>query len=105
MTYFRQLFAAVRARPSSYSLDGSYGSMAAFVVGCDQAMHANLLLGFQEWLVVRRDAGRNLGWPTQVLTIALPDIEPNARTLTPEQDAQVVARLFDLLDEFLALSE
>jgi hypothetical protein len=104
VSYFRDLFSSVRARPSSYGLQSTYSSAVAFVVGCDQGLQANLLLGFHEWLAVRCDADPSYGWPTQVSILSLGE-GAIGRALTPDEDARAREVLFGLLDEFLAVSE
>jgi len=96
--HYRGLLAAVRHHPAAHGIDGSFATTTAFILGCDAGSSWGMLTGFQQWLVVRLGEGHDLTWPVLVRHLA-----PTGWThpLTPAADADAVATLFQLLNQFL----
>ncbi|MFJ8038927.1 hypothetical protein ACIRBX_00250 [Kitasatospora sp. NPDC096147] len=100
----REYFALLSRRTGLYVGRPSFSSVAAFLVGYDQAARRHGgpgLDGWREWLMANHQAAGNLVWQAQVRQIALPD-EEAGRDLTPDQEAHLLQVLFELLDGFLA---
>ncbi|WP_330183191.1 hypothetical protein OHB26_05780 [Nocardia sp. NBC_01503] len=95
-------------RPGMYIGYESVRGVVSFLNGFDYAARhhgGQGLDGFREWLLtnhVRRES--SLAWWALIENIALPDKEFGTKR-TPEQEAHVLAVLFDLLDTFLAERE
>jgi hypothetical protein len=99
---YRAQFQAIQRRPQLYGLDGSYGQFCAYLSGLDTGNGGRLLTGFREWLVTRLGHGDNLSWPGLVIHLARPDGPASGREAveSADRDPAVIAKLFDLLDEF-----
>ncbi|WP_191843256.1 hypothetical protein [Catellatospora chokoriensis] len=104
ISHFRDLFGHVRLRPGMYGVQ-TYAETASFVTGCDAATGWLLLEGFHEWLMVQLDAESSLTWSALILELTLGTERPSARQLSAEAEAAAHDRLFDLLDQFLAVKE
>ena len=82
----------------------TYEGVAAFVAGYDAACEGGVLVGFREWLLVRKCHGKgsNLAWYALVLDCAFPTgsaVPP--RALTDEGGhLRAIEVLFTLLGEF-----
>jgi hypothetical protein len=50
------------SRPGMYVHPPTVDTVCAFIDGFDAGRHGVLLLGFQQWLVVRTNGGNNLHW-------------------------------------------
>ncbi|MFJ2899655.1 hypothetical protein ACIO87_32905 [Streptomyces sp. NPDC087218] len=84
-----------------YVMRRTYEGTCAFLSGYELGSGHYFLKEFHSWLLPRRKGRPELFWPLLVLCEvyrdgALPDI----RYFTPEQDEQMVAVLFGLLDDF-----
>ena len=103
---YRAHFEAIRRRPQLYGLDGSYGQFCAYLAGADVGNDGRLLTGFRELLVTRLRGGNNLSWKGLVIHLARPDGAAAGREAveSAERDPAVIAKLFELLDEFLELT-
>lgn len=95
-------------RPGMYIDYGSVSGAVSFLNGYDFAARhhgGQGLNGFREWLLAhhaRREC--SLGWWALIEDIALPDKEFGVDR-TPEQEAHLLAVIFQLLDAFLAERE
>lgn len=97
----REHLRSVHQRPQIHGLDGSYRSAVAYVLGCDAGTSGVMLAGFREWLIVRLDAGNNLGWPGLVLrAVAAEGRMADSASAGEEDDRLRRDGLFQLLDEF-----
>jgi len=103
---YRAHFEAVRRRPQLYGLDGSYGQFCAYLAGADAGNDGRLLTGFRELLVTRLGDANNLSWKGLVIQLARPAGLASGREAveSAERDPAVIAKLFELLDEFLELT-
>ena len=103
---YRAQFQAIRRRPQLYGLDGSYGQFCAYLSGLDAGNDGRLLTGFREWLVTRLGDGNNLTWAGLVIHLARPDGPSSGREAveSADRDPAVIAKLFELLDEFFELT-
>jgi hypothetical protein len=102
----RSYFQAVRKRPIMYGVDGSFNSVAAFVLGFDAATNGGLLSGFREWLIVRIDDGNNLAWPAlagRLLAVDCSHGDPGR--MCAGCGEQGGSKLLGVLDEFLSIKE
>ncbi|MEW1640147.1 hypothetical protein AB0469_39570 [Streptomyces sp. NPDC093801] len=100
------LLARVQARPERFGLDGSYRSMATFLIGFDLGNSGGILRGFNEWLVVKLGHATSLGWSSLVLQMEFPCGEVRtADGLSSSQERRAVDRLFSLLSEFATVRE
>ncbi|GAA3688223.1 hypothetical protein GCM10022267_88710 [Lentzea roselyniae] len=98
-----ETFRMARDRPRMLGLDGSFVAAAAFVNGCDAGNSWRLLDGFGEWLAAGLGDGANLSWQALVVRHSLPGGSPNSPAelvLGEQENSVVVARLFELLEEF-----
>ncbi|MEU9333931.1 hypothetical protein AB0D49_12350 [Streptomyces sp. NPDC048290] len=101
----KQIIGTIHEDPESYGLNGTYYATVMFLTGLDRGRSGELLRGFNEWLVVRRDECNKFYWARLVLLDLFPDIpfgdwkEPDH--LTPEQNREAVVQLCSLLLEFL----
>jgi len=91
----------VRARPTMYLTCADFYSVVAYIQGLNAATHDSLLLGFHEWLVVKRDGGTNLAWSEIILDLAFPGVT-DARSQLDDADKQswAIECLFRNLEEF-----
>jgi hypothetical protein len=85
--------------------DESFASHMVFVMGLDAGTGWGLLEGFREFLLVKIDDESSLAWPGLVLWLVEPvgHKEVNPRELAAEVDRAATARMYQLLDEFLAI--
>ncbi|WP_084534628.1 hypothetical protein [Nocardia yamanashiensis] len=101
----REYFQLFAQRPGMYIGYGSVRGVVCFLDGYDFAARRHGeqgLNGFREWILAhhgRRES--NLVWWALIEDIALPDKEFGVDR-TPEQEAQLMAAIFELLDRFLA---
>ncbi|MEU7947361.1 hypothetical protein AB0C50_22010 [Micromonospora taraxaci] len=89
-----------------HGVDGSFNSVAAFVLGFDAATNGGLLSGFREWLIVRINDGNNLAWPAlagRLLAVDCPHGDPGR--VCADCGDQGGFELLGVLDEFLAIKE
>ncbi|MFC4337585.1 hypothetical protein [Salininema proteolyticum] len=104
----REFMAQVAKRPGMYTGFVSYERMVHFLTGYDIGQRrsgAQGLDGFPEWLVARVGRSSSLGWPHLALLAAFPDRDLNPYRLAGEEESEVVAGLFVVLDQFLAERE
>lgn len=76
----------------------SFDGVCAFINGFDVARDFGPLMGFQEWMVLRRGSGLNVHWAGLVRDEALgsaPDSE-----FSPDQNRKCIEKLGALLAEF-----
>jgi hypothetical protein len=81
------------------ALDFRYLAVMSYVEGCDAATGYELLAGFNAWLGVP-----SIAWSSTIVTRRIPEFEEHGRRfsdLTAEEDAALIADLFDALDRFL----
>ncbi len=96
--------AAARHGIRSFTWYGTYPEACALVIGYDAGLgRGNLLDGFQRWLSKRHQIGANVVYWLPVLWEAFPDsgIEDGS-SLSAEQHAIAVDKLFELLTTYLA---
>lgn len=103
---YRAHFQAIHRRPQLYGMDGSFGQFCAYLSGLDAGNEGRLLTGLREWLVTRLGGGNNLSWAGLVIHLARPDGPASGREAveSAEHDPAVIAKLFELLDEFFELT-
>jgi hypothetical protein len=92
---FEQLVAHLTLRPQMYVNPVTLTAVCAYLGGFDAARSGGPLIGFQQWLVVRRNGGNNLHW-TGLVRLEL--MTETADAGVPEE--QTVASLGRLLAEF-----
>ena len=98
---FREIFPSFRRWPEMYVQDPSFRAVAAFVDGYRWGAKDAGLTEFGNWMRGRHPERSELAWSWLVLCeLYPPDDLPSPRRLTEDQDAEAVACLFDLLDEF-----
>ena len=96
--HFEQLVASLCRRPDMYVYPATFGTVCALLAGFDMARSGGPLLGFQPWLVMRRNGGNNLGW-ARLVELELPgNAEGDGRTA----DERRIEALGCLIGEFLA---
>jgi len=95
---FEQLVLGVCRRPDMYVNPANFGTVCALLDGFDMARSGGPLLGFQPWLVMRRNGGKNLRWPG-LIKLALPEEAVGGGELAEERRIEALGRL---LGEFLA---
>ncbi|MFB8003539.1 hypothetical protein [Nocardia sp. NPDC056000] len=104
----REYLGLFAQRPGMYVSGGTVRDVVSFLNGYDFAARhhgGQGLDGFQEWLLVKNEGrGINLVWWALLEDIALPDKEFGVDR-TPEQEAHLLAMMFELLDAFLAERE
>ncbi|MFF2550455.1 hypothetical protein ACFVUS_05610 [Nocardia sp. NPDC058058] len=92
-------------RPGIYIGYESVRGVVGFLNGYDFAVRHRGdagLHGFREWLLANHvHHASSLAWWVLIERIALPDRDFDAER-TPEQEARLVASIFELLDAFLA---
>ncbi|GAV41937.1 hypothetical protein [Streptomyces acidiscabies] len=103
----KELIQALHDRPGVFGLNGYYYPTTMLLQGFDLARSGGLLYGFREWLIVRRNECSSLQWHLLVIQEALPGVdvggwkEPDH--FTPNENRQIVDRLFSLILEFLEI--
>jgi hypothetical protein len=104
MSSYLELFANVRRRPSIYVGEARYRTVAAFVEGYDQACHHGVLVGFNEWLLVRLNDAclTNLVWWALVCQAAFPKARDSQTDATADaaSERRAIDVLFQLVAEF-----
>lgn len=103
----REFFTLFAKRTGMYVGYTDLRAVITFIEGYDMASRRcgrPGLEGWREWLIQRYEASSNLVWGAQIKQIALPEWDFTT-PLAAEQEAQVLAVLFDLLDTFLAERE
>ena len=100
MQDFEELALSLCARPGMYCIDPSLAAVCAYLRGFDAARDGGPLLGFQQWLIVRRRADHNLVWEGLVLWEAFPETRslPTPRAL--DDDALGIKVFASLLAAF-----
>ncbi len=104
MKDFREHLRLVRRAPEmSMPAAGrlSFDRIATYIEGMDAGSSGRLLDGFREYCLLRLDAPDHRSWPTLLRRLRLGDTAASV-LLTENQDADLVAFTFDVLDEFLA---
>jgi hypothetical protein len=94
----RRYLADAGQRLGTLTVHGTYAEALAFVTGYDAARASSYLAGFQRWLVERTSAPSTASIHDLVLAEAGVPVEEE---LSPADDELSVARLFELLDEYL----
>ncbi|WP_345677776.1 hypothetical protein [Yinghuangia aomiensis] len=104
----REYFANVAKRPSMFFPGTGYRAAICFLEGYGQSAArrgGSWLPGWQQWLHQRVGETGNLGWIAHVLMLVGPDLGRRIDSFTAEENERAVARLFQLIDEYLALRE
>lgn len=85
-------------------MNGTFPEACALVIGYDCAMGGALLDEFQQWVGARHDGRSEVAFWIHVLNEAFPS-KPAIRVseLTEEQNRTAIDKLFELLDEYLAI--
>lgn len=103
MKDFRAHLRLVRRAPEmSMPVPGrlTFDHLATYVEGMNAGSHGEMLDGFREYLILRLDRADGRVWPTLLRRLHLGDAA--SATLSADQEAELVAFAFDVLDEFLA---
>jgi hypothetical protein len=97
----REFFPKLKKHHGIYVMHRTYAGTCAFLSGCDLGSGGSSLKDFHSWLVPRGKGRPELFWPYLVLCEVYEDgALPDMRHFTSEQDEEMVAILFRLLDEF-----
>ena len=84
-----------------------FSSVSGFLLGADCACHNGLLMGFDEWLVVKVGYGTNLAWPHLILELAFRTGQRPSKRIkypsTPDEQKKAVDLTFELLREYFEL--
>ncbi|WP_042389514.1 hypothetical protein [Streptacidiphilus melanogenes] len=101
-----EILAFARSRPAIFGLDGSFGGYVAFFMGMESARSPGLVAALEDWLVEHTGRRTNQVWYVRVLEEAGLTDWPTRdwRRLEPEDNARVVAKLFELLEEMVRAS-
>lgn len=82
----RWLIERLDTQPLMFSLDGSFDMYVAFLKGYEVGSQAAWLADFQAWLVNDWGSGRNVGWESLILRLALPGDSDGWRLFGPRTD-------------------
>jgi hypothetical protein len=106
-TEFRLLFQRFREARNMYGLvDARFGSVVAFVAGCDAATEWALLNEFPSWLDGRYGVKGSLWWARTVVKRCFPGRgDSRLFEMTDEESAVATEELFDRLDEYLRMQQ
>ena len=100
MQDFEELALFLCARPGMYCIDSSLATVCAYLGGFDAARDGGPLLGFHQWLVVRRRAGNNIAWEGHVLWEAFPETRSLPTSRSPDDEALGIKVFASLLSAF-----
>jgi hypothetical protein len=87
-------------RPGLFVQLVNYDTICSFLSGYDSATKGGLLVGFHEWLVIKRGHGNNLHWTALAECLAFPNAEdPSAERRVAEPQV-MIDFLFNLIREY-----
>lgn len=96
-----EFFPKFKRMHGMYVVHRTFQATCAYLDGFDEACGDGVMREFHSWLCKRGNGKPELYWPYLTLCEIFGNEDlPDVRNLTPEEDAQAVAVLFDLLDQF-----
>lgn len=95
----RGLLTDVQNRMHMYFLSITFESACSFLIGMDVALEGGMLRGMKEWSVVKYQAPSGEAWPLFAQRLIESRLAQKQEKYTEED---VVAGLFDFVDEFLS---
>jgi hypothetical protein len=86
----------IRGHPQQFLLEASLSSAISMLAGCNYATHSALLIGFKEWLVVRRGSGVSIVWMQLLQDVVLEELPHADERLRFEK---AISLVIDFLQE------
>jgi hypothetical protein len=103
MRQFEEVIDIVDGRVGMYTLSHTFGEVCAFLDGFDACSEQQRLRAFRSWLAKRGNASPELTWWGLVLAEVDDGLRvADAQLFSAAENERAIARLFDLLREFLS---